>query len=350
MRFVTLLFPLLAFAMGCFAQTDIPTLEKQFEQYTKANNNSNLASVANQLGYAYWNKGNASKAMEYFKAALPPNQAIGNKNGEAIALSSIGAILSEQNKHQEAREYLQKALDLRTSMGDRKGLAQEHLNIGVTYFDQKRYGDAINSLEKAVNTGQEANAFYVVTDAYDYLAKSHEALGNTAEALEYQRKFMEGFQVEGEEFISDLERDKDKLSATTLVQQLEIEKRDEEVEKLRLQRELAQREEEARKKEIENLKKEKQLKEEELKRKEAEIKVARLEQRNSRIIIAALGSGVVMLLIIALILRRANEQKQKANIELKRRQKIIEEQNEQLRLQTEQIKSLQDKQKENRDE
>lgn len=319
---------------------DIDKYLAEYEKFKSSNNISELSAIANKLGYAYWGGSDYQNAVKYFEEGMKYSEEIGNKNGIAVANSSIGGILSEQGKHSNALPYLKKALEMKEALRDRKGVAQAYLNIGVTNFDLKKHQDAISNLNLAVEKGKEVNASYVVTDAYDYLSKCYEIIGDSKKALEYQRLFMESTQVEGQVFIDDLEQQKKSISAQNAEQRLALEETSEEVETLRIQKQLVEQRAKAQKSEIARLKTEQQLKEAQIKNNEAELEAKRVSERYNMILIAFLGSVVIMLLVIVFILRKANAEKRKAALEIKVRQQMIEEKNEKIKMLEDEVEKL----------
>lgn len=333
---------LLCMYSSSFAQNpqDIDRYLADYANAKNSNNSSELAAVSNKLGYAYWGKPDYDKAIKYFEEAIGYNQTIGNKNGVAIANNSLGGIFSEKGEHSKALPFLKETLSLREEMRDRKGISQAYLNIGVTCFDLKKHDDAVSNLETAVTKGQESGASYVVTDAYDYLSKCYQILGDAEKALEYQRLFMESSQVEGQVVIDDLEKQRGALSAQNIEQQLVLEQRDEEVEALKIQKQLVEQRAKAQKSEIARLRTEEQLKDAQIKKNEAELRERKIRERYDLIIIAFLSSGVVMLSVIVFILRRAQSQRKNANETIQKLKNLIADKDIEIAQQQDEIQNL----------
>jgi len=306
----------------------------QLEEYRKSGDEEDINSSLLQIAFLYWNKGNQQEAIRYFKQSILINENIGNENGISHACNNIGIIYAEVGNFDQASEYLNKALSLRKAIGDKTGICNTMMHLGIINMNAGKYKNAVKYLEECKVLAEAAGATLELTDSYLYLSQAYEQLGNKEKALEHHQLYTEGFKFEGEQYIENLterfEADKSRLESEKKLTKLELEKRNKELEIIKLrEREIAALAK-ARKNEIALLKKTKELQDARLKEQEAKI-------RADRILIISVISGLVLVVFLTLAIAWAYFQKNKSNKLLESQKREIEKKSIELRMQNEKI-------------
>ncbi|MFN3385357.1 MAG: tetratricopeptide repeat protein [Candidatus Thermochlorobacter sp.] len=97
-----------------------------------------LAQNQNFAGVIYFNRGDLSKAMDFFLNALqlseqPPRNVV----ELGYALNNIGNVYKQQGAMKQAVEYMMRALQEFESLGDKRGIAYCCIRLAESYRAQK---------------------------------------------------------------------------------------------------------------------------------------------------------------------------------------------------------------------
>jgi len=190
-----------------------------------AKSKENLSSVYNNLGLIYDRKGDLDNALLYYTRYFQLNRELGDRGGEAIALSCIAGIYmkkgdldkalqyyneslrlqtdekenattynniaivySQKGDYQRAVEYLEKAIDIGERHGDYHRVAQRMLNLGDTYRQMKKYREAFENLTEGLKRIQKVGDKYWEALAYEYFGCLYRDQGDVKSAEDYLRK------------------------------------------------------------------------------------------------------------------------------------------------------------------
>jgi len=108
------------------------------------------ALALNNIGSAYFAKGEFSEAQTYFERALDIREQAKVPEEMANTLHNLGETLSRMGKYDQALTRYLRALDLRRAEGDTRGAAMESYSIGTIFDCQGRYGAAVRSKGEAL--------------------------------------------------------------------------------------------------------------------------------------------------------------------------------------------------------
>ena len=103
----------------------------------------------------YRGLGEPQRALEYFGQALPILREVGDRAGEAVTLSNIGAVYRGLGEPQQALEYYGQALPILREVGDRAGEAVTRYNVAVIHRAQGELGQAVAELEQVVELDRQ---------------------------------------------------------------------------------------------------------------------------------------------------------------------------------------------------
>ena len=111
---------------------------------------SGEARALSNIGSVYSRLDKNQKALEYLNQALPLFRAAGNKSGEATTLNNMGGVYSDLGEKQKALEYYNQALPFRRAVGDKSGEATTLNNIGLVYSDLGKNQKALEYYAQAL--------------------------------------------------------------------------------------------------------------------------------------------------------------------------------------------------------
>ena len=141
----------------------IPKFEEALKYWRLAKDRKKEAKTLNEIALRYWLRGEYPKALEYAKKALPICQALGDKECEGAATSSLGLIYEKMGEYQKVIDMdlqvpslFPKSLDLAPivytsvaqiysgQLGDQKK-ALEYYNKALAFWKEK--GDVLKQAE-----------------------------------------------------------------------------------------------------------------------------------------------------------------------------------------------------------
>jgi len=110
------------------------------------------------VGDAYWRLGRAAEAIELFQQARDLNQQVGNRYGEGVALTNLGAALLDIDRAEEAVGQLEQACKTFGEIGYLDGVGYAMYALGDCYLSLGRDTDAMDCLRQAVISHQAAGS------------------------------------------------------------------------------------------------------------------------------------------------------------------------------------------------
>ena len=125
--------------------------------FEKNNYRDGLAGLYINLALLYEDSGNQLQALEYYKKALKIAEETNDVVSEASCYTNIGTVYTEQKKYDLAIQSLEKSLELKRSVGNKKGEGTSLNNLGATYYE-------MNNIDKALEYFQKAYNIYISID------------------------------------------------------------------------------------------------------------------------------------------------------------------------------------------
>ncbi|MBI4931088.1 MAG: tetratricopeptide repeat protein [Bacteroidetes bacterium] len=261
---------------------------KDLKLFQELGSKKGMADSYNNMGLVYAQKRDFSKALEYYFKDLEITKELGDKQGEADSYGNIGIISVEQGDFNKALVYYLKSFDIRKELGDKQGMSDSYNSIGSLYLKQNRLKDAKEYQLKSLGLAKEINAKPAMMSAYIALSVCDSAMENFKEAYQYHKLYS---QIKDSVF-----NEESNLQMTEMQTRYETEKKQKEIELLN-------------------------------KEKENQEALTASESKRQKIILLFVFCGLVVSLVFAFILFRGYKQKQKINIALEEKNKIIEEKN-----------------------
>lgn len=167
---------------------------KRALKYIPADNPELEGTIYNNLGSAYYNKGEYVKAIDYYQKALVIDKKYHGEEHPKIAIrySNLGSAYNSKGEYDKAIEYYQKALAI-----DKKFYGEEHPeiatrynNLGSAYVSKGEYDKAIEYFEKALTIDKKYHGEEHPDIAIDYnnLGAAYNSKGEYDKAIAYFQK------------------------------------------------------------------------------------------------------------------------------------------------------------------
>jgi CHAT domain-containing protein/Tfp pilus assembly protein PilF len=146
------------------------------------------------MGDAYWSLGQAAKANDCYKKALPLAKESGDQAGEASALSNLG-VAASLREPKKALEFFEESLKESRAVSDRNLEATTLNNVGSVYImmgdprKAQEYALKARELKREVGDRQgEMTALANLATVYAALGEVHQAVETLSETLPLRRK------------------------------------------------------------------------------------------------------------------------------------------------------------------
>lgn len=314
--------------------TNIGEMQKSLEYCLKAvtilektGDKISYGMALNNIAVIYNSWGNNDKALEYYQKAEKELAETGNLRGLAAIYSNMGEINREAKNYNRALELYLKAIKIAEELNDDATLAVPVLSVGQTYT-------AIGEFEKAIEYSARAQALFEEVGHNEGIARSLSNLGDAYRGLKQYQKALELLQksneLAGSSNLKDLLQSNYKISSDIYDALNKPEEALESYRKYTAYKDEIFTEDAAKQiadmqTKYETEKKEKEI---ELLNKEAVIRDAEISRQ--RVISLSAIIGFIFIVIIALILYNRYKFKQKANLELERRNNEILRQKEEI--------------------
>jgi len=257
--------------------------QKALQYALRAKDSAAIAGVYGGLGIAYHDMKNNAKSIEFYNKSINIYNKINDSGRIAIALGNLSNVYIEEKKYVEAAEVLNKSVAIFRKLKSDLGVALRISTLGKVYLKLGNKSKALECLEEGKELADKTNYSLAISENQDAFTEYYATTGEYKKAFEAQTKYIKykdsTFNSEQSAKMGNIQY-KYEAIAVEKIKKLETEK------------------------------------------KEIEFR-DRLKQRN--IIIYASAVGFVMTLFFAFFILKAYRQKQKTNVLLSDKNKIIEE-------------------------
>ncbi|MBL7990558.1 MAG: tetratricopeptide repeat protein [Candidatus Kapabacteria bacterium] len=330
---------------------------------------TNMAFALNSLGLIYNDQGNYRLALENFLKALKIREANGDKRGRQITIGNIGMVYQQQGDLAAAQQYFFKSLGLAEEINDQRGMSIVLANIGGVYFQQGQYDlaldyntralqiaeaigynsnaafvlhktglvltkqgkvrEALKYQERAFQTATKANNPRVIAYSLHGIAAAYQSLGRSDEARQYAKRALDTARTVG---MAAIIKDAAELLATANAAQGRYKDAYQAYQLFKQMSDSAQNLES--RKHIAVLEANYKLRQQEIEndRLQAINHAQYTETQQQRFLIFAVLLGLILVVILAVVLARANSIKKRDNTELHRQQALLEEQSQEIEI------------------
>ncbi|MBC7864378.1 MAG: tetratricopeptide repeat protein [Bacteroidia bacterium] len=156
---------------------------------------NHLASALNNSGFICMDRGEISKALEFYIQSLKLEEETGDLVGTAYAYQNIGSVYNSQGNIREALEFYSKSLSIEEKLGDKFGIASSLNNIGFIYAHQGDTAKALEYYTRSLKLKREIGDQNGIAITLNNLGVIYDNRGNIKKALEY---YMQALEIEKE--------------------------------------------------------------------------------------------------------------------------------------------------------
>ncbi|MBL4624309.1 MAG: tetratricopeptide repeat protein [Flavobacteriales bacterium] len=241
----------------------------------------------NNAGTAYDNLAEYDSAATLYHRALNIANEIGSKRGIALTHNNLAVNVQERGLLDSAIYHYLLALPLKIELGNKAGIAVSQLGLAEVYYRLEKPQKAIEYLGSALKNAEETGYVEYIRQSYRLLSSSHAQAKNFEQAYEYQTLFIQ--------LKDSLLNEENSKIINELNTKYETEKKEQQIA-------------------IQSLENDK------------------LQSSNARqkVMIFASCGGVILMLVLAFVLFRSNQQKQRANNILEERNELISRQRDEI--------------------
>lgn len=306
-------------------QNKIDEYKSEAQKNSDNNNTIQQSDFLNKIAYLYWENEIYSDAIKYFSESLELNQANKNLNGQKSLYYNIGLIYSDQEDYQNSLVNFNKGLEIARQINQKEGIYSGLMNKATVLKNLSKNKEAINCINEALEYAKEFNNLKLIRTCYGTLAENYELLGDSENTMKYFEQFASIDKHIKSEQVKEIKEKSEEQVQKAQSEKLQTEK---------TLTETSDQLEQTQKNllETEEIKKQQQL---ELELKELTIRENEAELRSKRIILMGISFIFFLILIFSILVLRQFKAKKKAN-------KLLEEQNEKIKLQKSEIESQRD--------
>lgn len=144
----------------------------------------------NNLGVAYGSKGDLDKAMEYSEKGVSLALKYDNKYVAGVILGGICHLLHEKGRNEEAISYGERSVQYLESANRKTNLVYPLVNLAGVYNSLGKPAIALQYAQKGYAIMLETKQADPLEVYYEEMASAHEKMSNYKEALFWFKKFM----------------------------------------------------------------------------------------------------------------------------------------------------------------
>jgi len=151
-------------------QRSLVTIEEAESIYLDLNDNKGLAKCENILGSIYGERGDLTKAKDYFLNALSLINPKEDLEFAANLESNLGIIENIRENTDASIKHLTSALVSYNKLGNNRRIAEIKHNMGMVYLESENYDSALAAFDEAIEIAKQGR--FNSTLSLIYLAKS----------------------------------------------------------------------------------------------------------------------------------------------------------------------------------
>jgi two-component system, sensor histidine kinase and response regulator len=286
------------------------------------------ATVYNNLAIVVSSEGNDSLALDYHYKSLNLHTQIKDSAGIVLAYSNLGETFLTLDRVEEAKENYKKALEISQASKNKRYLGYSYVNLGSLSLYEKRYQSAVDYFDRALTIFNTVHVTVYSAECKLGLSEGYAGLGNYNKARSLAEESLHaGELIQSPDLIISAA---DQLSSICKSQG-DFKNALIYLEKANATRDQLKQKQNQNAFENYNARFELEKKKLEIASLEKDLKLNMAQEQQQRIINYALIIGALLLLLIAVGLLVAFQQKQKSNKLLLQSQRTIKTQNLELK-------------------
>ncbi|MEM1319354.1 MAG: tetratricopeptide repeat protein [Bacteroidota bacterium] len=202
--------------------------------YQVMNDQQGLYNCLGAIGSTYERLGKNALSLKYNLESLEAARGMNYEFGIAYSTHNIGSNYFISGKYEEALKHLNEALVYKKKLKDVWGQIGTYRALADCYIQYGKPQKALPLLEEGLSIAEELDSKTRIIEMYKYFALAHKAMGNYKTSLDYMMKYTEI---------------KDDIFSETALREMgerrskyEIQKREEEINELKVAKELLEKE------------------------------------------------------------------------------------------------------------
>ncbi|QSE96274.1 tetratricopeptide repeat protein [Fulvivirga lutea] len=205
---------------------------KALEQFQSINHKLRIIGTLNNIGNVYSDLQEYDYALKNYLQSLEIYESLEDNSEAFVPFNNIGNIYFQRGEWANAMAFYESAFDLERLNNDKNGQANALHNIGTVHKATKNYEKAIEVFNEALSTAQETDNKRLIEIIYGSLAETYFASGDMFMAY----SFLQLHNNTKEQVFNELSNRR----IAELESAFEFEKKEAEIEALKIQSELQQ--------------------------------------------------------------------------------------------------------------
>ncbi len=287
--------------------------------------------LEDQIVHSFQNMANTFSLMEksdsalmYYNKALELQRKTQDNIGLANLLISLGDFYTKMEQVEQGREQILESLEIFKSIQDRSGIASAYSSLANNYNVAGKPELGTDYGVMAMKLARESGDLLIQKQISQTLTESYELIGDYENAFKYQKQLMiVEDSIFNKEKINAIMEAESKFEVAIHKENLELESKAREEERLRAEAEIKAKDEQA-------------------KAQEEKAKAQEEREKANQWILVALLVGLIASAVALFFFFRSNLQKKRANQQLERQQQEILNKNSSLEKANTQIKRISD--------
>ncbi len=141
--------------------------------------------IAANIGEIYYDKGDDTKALEYFNKSI---KALGDTGSSPFTYNGIARLYLRKGNTGEALRYNNLALDIAEKTGGKIHVMQSLMEIANVYVKKNDYATALNYFNRSEVMAKELGAKSDLRKLYEQMSETYQQIGDFKNAYTYQRE------------------------------------------------------------------------------------------------------------------------------------------------------------------
>lgn len=142
-----------------------------------------IARISNNLANAHYLQESYLEARQYYERSLALFQHLGYEGEQARILSNLGNLAYQENQQETALGYWTESLFLARRLQDQQTQMTLLHQMGLLYLEQRQWKQAADALKQATDLAKDMEQGEVLADLYPDLAKAYRQTGKQEQAF-----------------------------------------------------------------------------------------------------------------------------------------------------------------------
>jgi len=146
-----------------------------------------IAITYNSIAILHYLQGSYEQCMEYLTLSFEIKNELGDKEGMSNYYTNMASLNNALGNHEEALDFTELSLELYEELGDRIGIATAYGNIGTIQYELKNYRAALENHLKSVEMNEEIHNKDGMAHSLSNVAGVYQTMADSLDLTESQR-------------------------------------------------------------------------------------------------------------------------------------------------------------------